>query len=81
MPNQPDTRYNGYTNWATWNIALWIDNEEPSYHYRRRHGFATAADVEAICRDLFPYGTPDMEPADLNDVNYQELADLWSEED
>ena len=27
--------YNGWTNHATWCLALWIDNEEPSYRYWR----------------------------------------------
>ena len=25
--------YNGWTNYETWNIALWMGNEEGSYHY------------------------------------------------
>lgn len=27
----PDDTYNGWTNYETWNVKLWIDNEEPSY--------------------------------------------------
>lgn len=26
--------YNGWTNYETWAVALWIDNEEPSYRQR-----------------------------------------------
>lgn len=26
-----DKRYNGWTNYETWNVKLWIDNEEGSY--------------------------------------------------
>lgn len=26
-------KYNGYTNYPTWNVKLWIDNEEGSYNY------------------------------------------------
>ncbi len=26
--------YNGWKNYATWNVALWIDNEEGTYKYR-----------------------------------------------
>ena len=28
-------RYNGWTNYETWNVALWIDNEQGSYSYWR----------------------------------------------
>jgi len=26
-------KYNGWTNYETWNFKLWIDNEESSYNY------------------------------------------------
>ena len=25
--------YNGWTNYETWNVKLWLDNEESTYHY------------------------------------------------
>lgn len=28
--------YNGWPNWATWNVNLWIDNEEPIYRAKMR---------------------------------------------
>ena len=30
-----DAKYNGWTNYETWNVALWIDNEEGSYNHWR----------------------------------------------
>jgi len=30
-----DTTYQGWTNYETWNVKLWIDNEEGSYCYWR----------------------------------------------
>ena len=30
-----DNTYNGWTNYETWAVALWINNEQASYHYWR----------------------------------------------
>jgi hypothetical protein len=30
-----DKTYNGWTNYETWNVALWIDNDQSSYTYWR----------------------------------------------
>lgn len=27
--------YNGWPNYPTWNVALWMDNDESDYHYAR----------------------------------------------
>ena len=27
-------KYNGYSNYPTWNVALWIDNDCATYHMR-----------------------------------------------
>ena len=31
-----DTTYNGWTNYETWNVALWMDNDYESYQLARR---------------------------------------------
>lgn len=57
--------YNGWTNYETWNVPLWIDNEEPSYRARRARKLElpgqkwTARTVEDFARELYPRGTPD----------------------
>jgi hypothetical protein len=28
-----DTKYNGWTNYETWNVALWLDNNEGDQNY------------------------------------------------
>ena len=36
--NLTDTTYNGFTNYATWNVALWIGNDEGLYNLAREAG-------------------------------------------
>ena len=31
-----DTTYNGWKNWATWNVALWMQNHEGLYRVARQ---------------------------------------------
>lgn len=74
---------NGWTNWATWNVALWIGNVESTYRARCRAigADSTEADVERFVRETYPSGTPDMDgPADLADVDYGELLEHWRAE-
>jgi len=37
-----DTTYNGWKNFATWNVALWLQNDYPLYQMARQwaeHGY------------------------------------------
>lgn len=77
--------YNGWSNRATWNVSLWAMNDEPSYRLvRAAVRGAGAEDFDAnAARDvadaLFPSGaTPDGDK--LNDVDFAELAEAWSED-
>ena len=36
--NLSDTEYLGWTNYETWNVALWIQNDEGLYHLAREAG-------------------------------------------
>jgi len=36
--NVPDTSYNGWENYETWNVALWIQNDEGLYNLAREAG-------------------------------------------
>lgn len=73
--------YNGWTNWETWQILLWCNNDEGAYRWKRewledQRGVAPdERDVELFFRGMFPNGTPDMDSADdLDDVDWDEIA-------
>ena len=42
-----DQRYNGWTNYETWNVKLWMDNDEGSYNYYREVAEATYQETES----------------------------------
>ena len=68
--------YNGWTDWTTWNCALWINNEQSIYNV------AAVCDtysdflweMQAMCGF---YSTPD--GADYGEANYDEMNLLIQE--
>jgi hypothetical protein len=89
-----DGKYNGWANYETWNVALWVDNDEGLYN-AKPHCYWTAQKVEDFVRDVMPQGTPDFQGMDANgksvepgqgvgpyaysQVDWQEIADNWNE--
>lgn len=76
---------NGWTNWATWNVPLWIDNEEGLYRNKlsllaQASKPIEAGDVRFFVNAFMHNTTPDFKPGDINDVNWDEIADHWEEE-
>ncbi len=73
--------YNGWTNRATWNTALWLTNDETLYrtmveHFREEE--ITNQNVRFFCNLLWPCSeTPDGD--ELHDVNWSEIADMIRE--
>jgi hypothetical protein len=47
--------YNGWANYETWCVNLWLTNEEPSYHYWREQAEECLREAE---RRLEPHLTP-----------------------
>ena len=81
--------YNGWTNYQTWNVALWIGNDEGLYYAARdfvghqhvsTHREIDADTARVFCFDLFPTGTPDMDhPSDMALVDWHEIAGMLDE--
>tara|TARA_R100000963_G_scaffold32864_1_gene24821 strand:+ start:87 stop:335 length:249 start_codon:yes stop_codon:yes gene_type:complete len=74
--------YNGWTNYETWNVALWIDNDEGLYSLSRRcrdyNEFSTGL-VELLDLTGNYNRTPDGVSWDHPDLNTDELDDLIQE--
>ena len=74
--------YNGWTNRATWNTALWLTNDASVYHWMRDHftcGPVNITTVKTFCTNLWPCGqTPDGD--DLNDVCWTEIVSMIRED-
>jgi hypothetical protein len=55
--------YNGWPNYETWNVMLWMDNDEGMYRYYRLRVDqmrVLGANAKEICLEVMPEGkTPD----------------------
>lgn len=78
---------NGWSNWETWNVKLWLDNEQGTYDDMRQLASISTLDTgelaEAIkdyCEELTQGDEPpasmatDLLRGALSDVNWQEIA-------
>ena len=58
------TTYNGWKNYETWNVALWLGNDEGLCHAAQRlaqsiKGRVSAAAARDFVEEYMPNGTPD----------------------
>lgn len=75
-------RYNGWTNYETWNVALWIDNEEGSYLESRNMARDAVTEwtedggrePEGVLADALREWIEDQNP--LNDASASTFTDL-----
>jgi hypothetical protein len=76
--------YNGWSNWETWNVNLWFDNEYALYQDKvefitQGRGRLSVRDVKDFVEYTFPNGTPDMDDVnEMNNVDYKDLTESWN---
>lgn len=79
--------YNGWKNYETWNVALWMTgNDQDTYNQVKNHGrFRSPQEVEQLVRSIFPNGTPDFNNSELGGreayrkVDWMEILDSFNE--
>jgi hypothetical protein len=68
--NLTDTEYNGWTNYETWNVALWINNDEGLYNLARVCGdyqtFCDCMGSDAVTGDGVRYDDPKVNVVEIN---------------
>ena len=71
-----DTTYNGWENYETWNVALWIGNDEGLYNLARR-----SYSYQDFVRRNFEEGATTLDGVKWDDVNLNlvELDEMMEE--
>jgi hypothetical protein len=74
------TRYNGWKNWQTWNVALWIGNDEGLYRLAREcKTFAAFKQALASFGGRIATHTPDDVAWDSSRVSKREINSMFRE--
>lgn len=86
-----DDGYNGWANYETWNVNLWIQNDESFYNHMvgelrfilEAHEWdwenVSLAEVRGLIREVLGSKTPDGVSTSHPEINWMELSDALLE--
>ena len=75
LTDTPRTEYNGWSDWTTWNCALWIGGDEGLYNLAK--DFRSYGQFIEIMTDMGMLKTPD--GAKWDEADYAEMQDMMDD--
>ena len=80
MTTATDTTYNGWANYETWNVALWIGNDETIYrHARINRNLGYRAWAKRFIDEFGEYITGDGVAWLHDDIDTDEMDEMLAE--
>ena len=72
--------YNGFKNYETWNVVLWINNDEGLYNLARQcESYDEFVDCMKDLGSEIGYQTPDSVPWSDSSINLAEMDEFWQD--
>jgi hypothetical protein len=71
------SKYNGYANYQTWNVCLWIGNDEGLYNFAR--GCSDYAEFVENMREMGSLETADNVAWNDSGIDLDEMKEYWDE--
>ena len=77
-PLETLTTYNGWANYETWNVSLWLGNDEGLYHLSQE--FTSYKDLADCLKEGGSYETPDGVAWTDSALDYDRLDEMLNED-